>query len=126
MWTNFDSSKFASQNIEMSSILKGDNSALIFSNNWKMYKNISTFNYSLSILVCVAVILSFYKHKMIGLELIIPFQVIFYSQSFYKTSSVSDSLYAAFKPVSFSVFTPHESESKSNSLYRIGMTGGFL
>jgi hypothetical protein len=56
----------------------------------------------------------------------LPFQVIFYSQSFYKSKAVSDSLYTAFKPVSFSILTPDESESKVNSWYRIGMTGGFL
>jgi hypothetical protein len=93
--------------MQFTSILKGDNTALIYSNNWKMYQNLATFNYSFAILVCILTIVSFYKHKMIGLELILPFQVIFYSQSFYKTKAVSDSLYTAFKPVSFSILTPN-------------------
>jgi uncharacterized glyoxalase superfamily protein PhnB len=106
LWTNFDSTKYASTNTHISSILVGDNEALMYSENWAMYKNLGYFSFSLSILVCIAAVLSFYKHKMIGLELILPFQVIFYSQSFYKTKAVSSSLFTSFKPVSFSVFTP--------------------
>jgi len=44
------------------------------------YHNLSIFNFSLSIIACVVALLSFYKHKMIGLELIVPIQMIFYSQ----------------------------------------------
>jgi len=90
----------------MSFILQSDNTALLYSTNWPMLKNLATFNFYLAILVCVMAVVSFYKHKMIGLELILPFQVIFYSQSFYLTKSISESIFTAFKPVSFSVLTP--------------------
>ncbi len=44
---------------------------------------------------------------MIGLELLLPFQVVFYSQSFYGTKTPLSILFTAFKPVSFSILTPN-------------------
>lgn len=67
LWTSYDSKKYASTNTHISSILSGDNIALLYSENWVIYKNLGYFSFSISIFVCILAVLSFYKHKMIGL-----------------------------------------------------------
>lgn len=124
--TNFNPTEYQSPNIHLSEQLIGNNAALLFTSNAAVYQNAATFGFSMSIFVCIAAVFSFYKHKMMGLELILPFQVIFYSQAFYDQPSVSETIYTAFKPVSFSVLTPNSMGSQNNAWFKIGMTGGFL
>lgn len=73
--------KYSSNNINIS-LLKGDNVALLYSSDLTLYKVLGTFNFSMAIFVRIFALVSCYKHKMIGLELILPFQVILYSQFF--------------------------------------------
>jgi hypothetical protein len=88
LWTTFDPTKYSSNNINISSLLKGDNVALLYSSDLTLYKVLGTFNFSMAIFVCIFALVSCYKHKMIGLELILPFQVILYSQSFYNLKTL--------------------------------------